>query len=108
MSTWSVWTPFNITSPIFLIILVGHLLRRTGLIDEAFITTSSRLVFTVTLPLLMFLAITNSALEVAAHWPLVVFSAIAASITPACAYAWSRVATPKSTDTGAFVKAAFR
>lgn len=108
MSAWSAWTPFHITSPVFLIVLLGYVLRRTGHIDEAFIATSSRLVFTITLPLLMFLAIANSSLEITSHRALILFSAAAACMTPVCAYLWGRFAYAGAIDTGAFVQASFR
>ena len=44
----------SVSTPIFLMIALGAVLRRVGLIDEAFINTASRLVFSVGLPVLLF------------------------------------------------------
>ncbi|WP_027329585.1 AEC family transporter [Marinimicrobium agarilyticum] len=44
----------SVTTPIFLMVALGSVLRRLGLIDEAFINTASRLVFSVGLPVLLF------------------------------------------------------
>jgi len=45
---------FESIAPIFILILVGMVLRRTGLVGEEFISTSSRLVFRVALPVMLF------------------------------------------------------
>jgi predicted permease len=45
----------SVTAPIFLVMAVGWLLRRVGLIDGAFVETASELVFKVALPTLIFL-----------------------------------------------------
>lgn len=45
----------NTVSPIFLIVIIGWLLRKFGIIQESFIKQSTKLVFKVTLPVLIFL-----------------------------------------------------
>ena len=45
----------NTVSPIFLIVIVGWLLRKFGIIQESFIKQSTKFVFNVTLPTLVFL-----------------------------------------------------
>ena len=45
----------NTVSPIFLIVIVGWLLRKFGIIQESFIKQSTKFVFNVTLPILVFL-----------------------------------------------------
>lgn len=47
----------SITGPICLMLLLGVLLRRIRFIDDRFIDVASRLVFQVTLPILLFLSI---------------------------------------------------
>ncbi|MDC7222278.1 MAG: AEC family transporter [Spirochaetales bacterium] len=44
----------NVIIPVFLLILLGMLARRKGLIDEPFIKTSSKVVFTLALPASLF------------------------------------------------------
>ena len=44
----------NVIIPVFLLILVGMFSHRKGLIDDAFITTSSKVVFTLALPASLF------------------------------------------------------
>ncbi|MBU0529348.1 AEC family transporter [bacterium] len=45
----------NTVSPIFLIVIVGWVLRKIGVIQESFIKQSTKFVFSVTLPVLVFL-----------------------------------------------------
>lgn len=45
----------NTVSPIFLIVIVGWVLRKIGIIQESFIKQSTKFVFSVTLPVLVFL-----------------------------------------------------
>jgi|TARA_R110002050_G_scaffold52947_7_gene120366 predicted permease len=50
----------NIVAPIFFIVFLGYLLKRMGVIDEAFIHTASKLVFVITLPTLVFMSIART------------------------------------------------
>ncbi len=47
----------NIVVPIFFIVFLGYQLRRLNIIDAGFVNVSSKLVFTVTLPALVFMSI---------------------------------------------------
>ena len=47
----------SIVIPIFFIVFLGFLLRRLNVIDAGFVSVSSKLVFTVTLPALVFMSI---------------------------------------------------
>lgn len=47
----------DIVAPIFFILFLGYLLRRSQLIDDAFVATGSKLVFVITLPALVFMSI---------------------------------------------------
>lgn len=50
----------NTVAPIFFIVFLGIVLKRIRLIDEPFVATASRLVFSVTLPTLVFMAISRT------------------------------------------------
>lgn len=47
----------GVTGPVLLILLLGIVLRRRGVIGDAFIATGDKLVFTVTLPLMLFFSL---------------------------------------------------
>ncbi|WP_430462454.1 AEC family transporter [Thalassolituus sp. LLYu03] len=108
MQTWSVWAPLEITLPVFLMVLLGVYLRRRNAIDDAFISVSSKLVFNLALPALMFIAVATARLDVAAHWPLITFALLAGTGAAVLAFIWASVSGLKAGQHGAFVQASFR
>ena len=50
----------SVTFPIFALLVAGYVLRRVGWIDDSFTQAGSRLVFNLTLPLVLFLSISQS------------------------------------------------
>ncbi len=98
----------GIVTPIFVIVLLGFLLRRGRLIDEAFINTSSRLVFMVALPTLMFMSIARTDFQATFNPALLgfVFLSTLASFLAIWWLAARRIKAPG--DLGAFVQGAFR
>ena len=98
----------SITVPVVLLVVLGVYLRHKQHIDDAFVATSSRLVFNVSLPVLMFLAIVTADMAVSQHLPLVWFSLGASLAAFAFVFAVSRVLRVSSRRHGAFVQGAFR
>jgi predicted permease len=68
---------FSVTGPIFIILTLGIILARTGVITDAFIEAGSKLVFNVTLPALLFITISKTNLEHIANISLIVYGLIA-------------------------------
>lgn len=56
----SLFFTLQITAPIFCLVFLGALFKRYKLIDDAFVTTASRLVFIVSLPVLVFMSIAQT------------------------------------------------
>lgn len=50
----------NVTIPIFLVILIGYLLRKKNFINENFTNTANKYVFSIALPAMLFKDISNS------------------------------------------------
>lgn len=97
----------EVTGPIFIIVLLGWSLRRLGFIDEPFVESSSRLVFSLCLPVLLFTTITGLDLEATLDWRLPGFTLAASLATFAVAWLAARlIAAPA--DRGVFTQAAFR
>ncbi|ANG64336.1 transporter [Marinobacterium aestuarii] len=98
----------GIVTPIFVIVLLGFLLRRQRLIDEAFINTSSRLVFMVALPTLVFMSIASTDFQAVFNPALLgfVFLGTLLSFLVIWWLAARRITDPA--DLGAFVQGAFR
>ena len=98
----------SITVPVVLLVVLGVYLRHKQHIDDAFVATSSRLVFNVSLPVLMFLAIVTADMAVSQHLPLVWFSLGASLAAFAFVFAVSKVLRVSPRRHGAFVQGAFR
>lgn len=60
MNTDTIYFALNVTGPVLLLLATGYLLFRTGLLNEAFVTSGSKLVFNVALPALLFLSISQA------------------------------------------------
>ncbi|THF64506.1 AEC family transporter [Pseudothauera nasutitermitis] len=68
---------FSVTGPIFVLLALGVLLRRTEMLTDAFVDTGSRLVFNVMLPALLFISVAANPLEETANPGLVIFGLLA-------------------------------
>ncbi|MFC6671334.1 AEC family transporter [Marinobacterium aestuariivivens] len=98
----------GVVAPIFIIVLLGFLLRRWQLIDDGFINTASRLVFMVTLPILVFMSISRTDFQAVFNPGLLgfVFAGILASFAVTWWLAARLIHSPG--DLGAFVQGACR
>lgn len=67
----------SITGPICLMLFLGIYLKRTGLINENFIDVGSKLVFQITLPIMLFLSIVTSKLDFSSSSSLILYGLIA-------------------------------
>ena len=56
-------TTLTITAPVFAMLFLGVLLKRSNWINDSFIHTASSLVFNVTMPALLFLGILHADLH---------------------------------------------
>ncbi|WP_020680608.1 AEC family transporter [Marinobacterium rhizophilum] len=98
---------FAVTGPVFIMVLVGMLLKKTRLIDEAFINTASALTFKATMPTLLFLGILKADLDEALQPALVGYFCLATALSFFGAWLWALRAV-KREDRGIYVQGAFR
>ncbi|QUJ69716.1 AEC family transporter (plasmid) [Photobacterium sp. GJ3] len=68
---------FTVTGPIFIMLALGIALKKWGIINDAFTQSGSRLVFTVTLPTLLFLNLVDADIHQLGSGELFIFAAIA-------------------------------
>ncbi len=96
------------TGPIFVLILLGLACRRWGLVDDAFVTVSSRLVFNLCLPVLLFTNIIRLDLAATLELGALLYSLLATlggfALSWLLALLWVRPVQ----DRGVFVQACFR
>lgn len=99
---------FSVTGPIFVILTLGIVLARIGILTDAFIVAGSRLVFNVTLPILLFLSISKTSLEESANLPLVGFGLVG-TLGVFVLLEWlARSLVAPAEDRGVVVQGAFR
>lgn len=98
----------NMVAPIFLLVLLGALLKRWRLLDDAFVQTGSRLVFLVCLPVLVFLSISQTHIRQVLDLRLMGLTAAAVLLTFLGSTFWARLKGLAGGDRGAFVQGAFR
>jgi predicted permease len=61
----------SVTGPIFIILGLGQLLMRLGVLNDRFIEAGSRLVFLIALPVLLFLSLSGTRIDAASNLSLV-------------------------------------
>lgn len=97
----------DVTGPILLILALGVWLGRSGFLTPEFIAVGNRLVFTLTLPCLLFLGTAARPLEEILHLPLVGFGTVCTLLTVAVLWLLApRLVAPDKR--GVFVQGAFR
>lgn len=98
----------NIVLPVFLVIALGYALRRTGLIDTAFLFQTNRLVYFIALPLLLFHSIGKADFGANFNPGLILGSAAAILAAFLLAYGWALVRRYSPEARGTFSQGAFR
>jgi len=98
----------NIVLPVFLVIGLGYLLRRIKVIEQPFLLQINRLVFYVSLPLLLFYKIGQADFVANFNPILVGGSMLVIFLTFVMAYAWGLVRRDPPATRGSFTQAAFR
>ena len=98
----------GITLPIFLMVFLGIFLRRIHIIDDHFINVSSKLVFNISMPALLFLSLSHLDLEAAFEVGQVVFCLAVVLISFAGMWFLVPFFVRNREDRGVFVQGAFR
>ena len=98
----------NVTFPIFLVMVVGYILRQIGMLNDNFVTVANKFNFKVTLPVMLFGDI--SAVDIKAVFDLkyVLFCALASTICFWVIWGITRLCMKDKTMIGAFVQGSFR
>ncbi|MBM6550494.1 AEC family transporter [Marinomonas ostreistagni] len=98
----------SITAPIFLVLIVGVILERVGMINDNFVSVASKVVFNVAMPALIFISITQNNTDPDGHVGLMVYGIIATFIS----YLFLELVAAKvirnKSDRGIVVQGAFR
>lgn len=96
-----------ITVPVFAMLFLGVLLKRLALIDAHFINTASSLVFNVSMPVMLFLAILHADLNTALQPAVIGYFVLATLLGFLFCWGWAIWRCPRA-DRGVFVQGCFR
>ncbi|MFS1860358.1 AEC family transporter [Vibrio lentus] len=108
----TLWEQFafsaSVTGPICLMLFLGVMLKRIGLINDNFIDVASKVVFQVTLPAMLFLSIIQSNHNFSASSALVAFGVIANFVFFLFTIFSTKLVFKGSKDQGVIVQGGFR
>ncbi len=99
---------FSVTAPIFLMVLIGMVLRRRGTITDEFIDTASKLVFNLGLPTLLFISSATTDFSRLADINLLLAMGLMTLTVFGLTQLTARWHVQDSRDEGVFVQGAFR
>ena len=94
--------------PVFLVIVIGYLLNRTGMFKEGFISSANTFIFKVCLPVMVFMDLAETDIVQAFDGSLVIYSAVITTIAFALIWICARLFIKDRSIIGAFVQAAYR
>ncbi|MDV6250694.1 AEC family transporter [Vibrio sp. EA2] len=98
----------SITGPICLMLVLGVLFKRIGLIDNNFIDVGSKLVFKVTLPAMLFISIVSSTHDFSSASHFVNYGVIASISFFVFTYLSVKFLFPSSPDQGVLIQGGYR
>ncbi len=98
----------NATLPVFLVIVIGYILKRIGILDEAFVKSANKFNFKVTLPVLLFVDL--SATDIIGDFNLeyVLFCAIATTLIFVVLWFGAKLFVKDGSIAGEFIQASYR
>lgn len=98
----------NVTIPIFLVMVIGWILKQIGMLNDDFVKVCNKFNFKVTLPFLLFRDI--SAVDIVAVFDLkyVLFCALATTVSFWAIWGGAKLFIKDKSIVGAFVQASFR
>lgn len=98
----------NATLPIFLMIILGRLLHKTGLIDDHFTKTADRYVFQAALPALVFQDLTENQIRDNFNGGYVLFCFLVTLCIILLVWGLTELFMKKEEEKGAFIQASYR
>ncbi len=98
----------NVVLPVFLLVVVGIFLRLRGLVTESFVDSTSKFVFNVSLPVLIFLKLYNVDLSSEFDIPFILFVVISTLVLFGLSWMISIYLCEDTNNRGVFIQGAFR
>jgi len=98
----------NTVSPIFLIVIIGWLLRKFGVIQESFIKQSTKFVFNVTLPILVFIKLAVVDFSNVFDFKIITLVYVGIFIIFFLSWSISKIFIKRGDGRGVFIQGSFR
>lgn len=98
----------NATVPVFAVMIIGHILMRTGMIDEHFASVANKFVFKSCLPCLVFLDLADTDIRHNFDFTYVMFCFAATLFSILSIWILARMFLRDKESVGAFVQGAYR
>ena len=98
----------NVTMPIFLVMVIGYILKQIGMLNDNFVTVANKLNFKVTLPFMLFKDIAGVDIKAVFDIKYVLFCAIVSTICFWVVWGTAKLLVRDKTIRGAFVQSSFR
>lgn len=98
----------NVTMPIFLVMVIGYILKQIGMLNDNFVTVANKFNFKVTLPFMLFKDIAGVDIKAVFDIKYVLFCAIVSTICFWGVWGTAKLLVLDKTIRGAFVQSSFR
>lgn len=98
----------NVTLPIFLVMVIGYILRQIGMLNDNFVTVANRFNFKVTLPFMLFRDISGVDIKSVFDLKYVLFCALVSTVCFWVIWGGVKLFLKDKSMRGAFVQASFR
>lgn len=98
----------NVTMPIFLVMVIGYILKQIGMLNDNFVTVANKFNFKVTLPFMLFKDIAGVDIKAVFDIKYVLFCASVSTICFWVVWGTAKLLVRDKTIRGAFVQSSFR
>ena len=98
----------NVTMPIFLVMVIGYILKQIGMLNDNFVTVANKFNFKVTLQFMLFKDIAGVDIKAVFDIKYVLFCAIVSTICFWVVWGTAKLLVRDKTIRGAFVQSSFR
>lgn len=98
----------NVTLPIFLVMVIGYILRQIGMLNDNFVTVANKFNFKVTLPFMLFRDISSVDIGAVFDLKYCLFCALASTACFWLIWGGTKLFLKDKSMRGAFVQASFR
>lgn len=98
----------NVTLPIFLVMVIGYVLKQIGMLNDEFVTVANKFNFKVTLPVLLFKDISGVDIKAVFDIKYVLFCALVSAACFWIIWGGTKLFVKDKSIRGAFVQSSFR